>query len=315
MSRTVASFRLSAMRYVLALVAAVVVVTGCSASPPMAEEARPRSASEEAIAATVAPLLPVEPEPTIVPLHPDGATPVAAAPPVLSTAPETPAAAEPAATPAAPSSAGGGAVEATRQETTGSYTLNVNSDGSPVRWNPCAAVRWQANLSLAPPGALDALRAAFDELAAATGMTFTYAGTTSTVPTKTWLEGDGDSGVLVVAWAAKVGSDLWTGSADGEGGWYKRGVSTNGVSWTWRIERGFVLIDPASTTGYLDGFSPGVSLGALLLHELAHAVGLGHVDDQSELMYPTLSATTSAAFGDGDRAGLARVGRDAGCIV
>ena len=69
----------------------------------------------------------------------------------------------------------------------------------------------------------------------------------------------------------------------------KRGVSANGVMWTWRIERGFVLIDPTSTAAYTAGFGTGVSLGALILHELAHAVGLGHVDDPDQLMYPTLT--------------------------
>jgi len=301
------------MRFVVAVVVATVVVTGCSATPRSTEEAGIRSATEEAVAATVTPP-PIEPEPTIVPLPPDQRIQPEEEPDIESFSPAEPTAPVvevPA--PAPPETAT--PIEATTQETIDDYTLNLNSDGSTVRWNPCSTIRWKANLTLAPDGALDALRAAMDDLATATGMTFTYAGATSALPTKAWLEGTVDSGTILVAWVPKGASDLWSGNADGEGGWYKRGVSTNGVTWTWRIERGFVLIDPTSTAAYAAGFSSGVSLGALLLHELAHTVGLGHIDDDSQLMYPTLSSSTDARYAEGDRAGLARLGRDAGCIV
>ena len=42
------------------------------------------------------------------------------------------------------------------------------------------------------------------------------------------------------------------------------------------------------------------------MHELAHVVGLDHVDDDTELMNPMTSKTIT--FGPGDRAGLAVVG-------
>jgi hypothetical protein len=47
---------------------------------------------------------------------------------------------------------------------------------------------------------------------------------------------------------------------------------------------------------------------AIVLHEFAHLVGLGHVDDGSQLMNPeTVPGVTDLAAGD--RAGLARLGR------
>ena len=43
-----------------------------------------------------------------------------------------------------------------------------------------------------------------------------------------------------------------------------------------------------------------------LLHELGHLVGLDHVDDPNELMYPRAAERTS--YGPGDLKGLALLG-------
>jgi hypothetical protein len=299
------------MRLVVAFVVAL-LVSACAATPISTEDSAPSTAAGGATGEVVEGAVEEPGVATTVPEVPDPS--VEAGEPLAASAPPEPSPSAPATPPGGLEAAGTGTLEATTQERGVGYTLNVNSDGSVVRWDPCTPIRWQVNLALAPPGALDALRVAFDDLAAATGLTFTSAGTTTAVPTRSWLQSDGERGTLLVAWVPKVGSDLWSGSADGEGGWYKRGVSTDGTSWTWKIERGFVLIDPATTAGYAAGFAPGVSLGALLLHELAHAIGLGHTDDDAQLMYPTLSSSTAAGFSRGDRDGLARLGRDSGCI-
>lgn len=60
----------------------------------------------------------------------------------------------------------------------------------------------------------------------------------------------------------------------------------------------------------------GVTWGRIVLHELAHVVGLGHTRDPAQLMYPetTEHTTRPVRFGDGDLAGLRLLGRAAGCL-
>lgn len=47
---------------------------------------------------------------------------------------------------------------------------------------------------------------------------------------------------------------------------------------------------------------------AIVLHELGHLVGLGHVTDATQLMYPEGQPGVTD-FGAGDLAGLAALGR------
>jgi predicted Zn-dependent protease len=56
-------------------------------------------------------------------------------------------------------------------------------------------------------------------------------------------------------------------------------------------------------------------MGALLLHELGHVVGLGHTPDSAQIMYPDLRPMSSAQYQPGDLGGLARLGATQGCLT
>lgn len=52
----------------------------------------------------------------------------------------------------------------------------------------------------------------------------------------------------------------------------------------------------------------GNSAWVVLLHELGHAAGLAHVQDNAQLMFPSTSVNSADSYQAGDLAGLARVG-------
>ena len=76
---------------------------------------------------------------------------------------------------------------------------------------------------------------------------------------------------------------------------------------------GLILIDADAVS--VPGFSTTEAHGLVLLHELGHVMGLGHVRDRDQLMYsgPHRIAKVGG-FGDGDLEGLRRLGVDAGCL-
>lgn len=188
-----------------------------------------------------------------------------------------------------------------------------------MRWNPCAVIRYRVNYGNAPAGALTDIKSAVARVAWATGMTFAYDGATTVVPTTSYGVNAPLSSrpPLVFAWAAAgtgTGKSnlLSGGNQAGVGGWRARGWSIGSEVHKTRIFTGFVVLN-TSSKGLPAGFGSGrLSRGGLLMHELAHAVGLNHVADRSQVMNPVLGP--NASWGAGDLAGLRKVGRPAGCI-
>ncbi len=73
---------------------------------------------------------------------------------------------------------------------------------------------------------------------------------------------------------------------------------------------GSVTLDSDDLAETLVGPDGRARVRAVIAHEAAHLVGLGHVEDQGQLMFPTIQPSVTG-FGPGDFEGLARLGRGA----
>ena len=201
------------------------------------------------------------------------------------------------------------------------YALLTTTAHQVIRWNPCSPIRYKVNVTHAPKGSLAEVRSAIAILHKATGMTFVYAGQTGVVPQSSYglAAAPGHWPVMTIAWAApgkgKGKSDALMSRDVGVGGvfyneWFNADGSLNPV----QVTTAMVVMNDQYNRAYRVGFGPGETQGAALLHELGHAVGLQHVSDPKQLMYPTILPRPKAAYGKGDLAGLKKVGRPAGCI-
>lgn len=179
--------------------------------------------------------------------------------------------------------------------------LATDDSAAPIRYNPCQPIPVVMNPSGAPAGAEVALKRALRQLRETSGLQVVYEGRTSErysgppanrQPYQPDRYGERWAPVLVI----------W-GELDGFAGYGGATYLRSQAQPT--FVTGYVVADPnrAQSSAAMEG---------LLLHELGHVAGLGHTDHGDEVMYPRMRGQLT--YGRGDRAGLARVGRPAGCL-
>ncbi|HKS00587.1 MAG TPA: peptidase [Arthrobacter sp.] len=194
------------------------------------------------------------------------------------------------------------------------YALQESPDpGQPfAAYDPCRPVHYVVRPDNAPPGADQMIQEAVAKVSAATGLRFVYDGTTSEAPSddretyqpdrygKRWAP-------VLIAWSTPAESPDLAGDVDGLGG--------SGYAYVegqpYVLVAGQVALDAPDFADILrwpDGSRYG---RAVIMHELAHVVGLDHVDDPTQLMNPEGTGVTE--FAAGDLAGLAVLGGGA-CV-
>jgi hypothetical protein len=192
--------------------------------------------------------------------------------------------------------------------------LDRTDQGTPTRWNPCEPIHYVVNASLAPPDSIADVHEAVSRISAATGIPFEYEGITDEEASiyreiyqpdrygARWAP-------VLIAWVDPDDSDIPFESGDR----IAAGVAVPRIPPT-RFEdvyvSGWIAINADDPNP--PGFDLPGEQGPVILHELGHLMGLGHVKTVGELMNPSGGGVTDLAAGD--REGLRELGASGGCI-
>jgi hypothetical protein len=197
--------------------------------------------------------------------------------------------------------------------------LSKTTSGRPMRYDPCAPVRYVINPAGAPAGAVEEVRESFRRLGAATGISFLDAGTTTETHVRIGAGsrpsyqpqryGVGHWAPILISWVTAADEPVLAGNVLGYGG------STS--YWTSLTDQAYVtgeVVFDRDLSLVRPGFGAGLTRGNLVQHEIGHVAGLDHVQDRGQVMYPSISDRSPDGYGPGDRAGLAQLGAQGGCL-
>ncbi len=173
------------------------------------------------------------------------------------------------------------------------YSFEVtNSAGVPARWNPCESVHYAVVVAGAPRGYASDVSNDIAQVSRATGISFVYDGafaTTASVPA---------SSKLTISWVRTLSGGDLVGLTTY---WYYATTTYTPQVISAQVQLLSSLIGGAGP----DGEQP------VLLHELGHAMGLGHTPSIAEVMNPVDQGHPT--YQAGDLNGLWHVGSAQGC--
>jgi hypothetical protein len=179
----------------------------------------------------------------------------------------------------------------------------------PIMWDPCRPIRYVVRPDGAPPGGAELVAQGFRAMEKATGLKFVPDGTIDEAPSRRRSSfqperyGDRWAPVLV-AWQSADENPDFAADVAGQAG-------PAAVSFEGRPDvyvSGSVVLDAKKFTTLLADPKARPFARLILMHELGHLVGLDHVNDKAQIMFPSATGEITA-LGDGDRTGLAALGR------
>ena len=205
--------------------------------------------------------------------------------------------------------AGGGVDQGTVIEgEEGQYAFMRTQRGTknPVTYPACRAISVQVNSSGEVSGGTQIILDSLARVSDLSGLELRYTGPSTERPATrdARLEAEGYEAhpPVQVAWSDSEETPALGGDVVGVGG----SVSVRGAGYAEEVYvTGSVILDSPDLADVLDDHGE-EAVRAVVMHELGHLIGLGHVGDPEELM--AASNTGQTDFGAGDREGLARLG-------
>ena len=177
--------------------------------------------------------------------------------------------------------------------------LATNADGTPVGYSPCRPLHYVVNAKLAPAGAGQLVENAIRTVSDATGIKFVDDGATTELPSQSRApyqkEKYGEHWApLLIAWTTPEQAPQLTGAVIGTGGSTHFSFGDGPKSFV----TGSLELDAPQIGDDLGRGDGAAYATAVILHELGHVMGLEHVSDPKQLMYPEIGAPDGLAAGD-----------------
>ena len=188
--------------------------------------------------------------------------------------------------------------------------LAHQADGTTaVSYDPCRPIHYVIRALGEPVGGAQIITDAVLRVSRATGLRFVYDGATSEAPSRLRSpyqpERYGDRWApVLISWVTHSENPDFATDVLGQGGSFPVRLPYEPSVYV----TGQVHLDPRQLASILRWPNGNQVVRAIVLHELGHLVGLDHVTDASQLMYPR-SQPDVTEFGAGDLTGLAALGR------
>lgn len=192
--------------------------------------------------------------------------------------------------------------------------LARQQDGTtPIAWDPCRPLHYVVRQAGAPLDGDRLIAEAVRQISGATGLRFVDDGDTDEFPApdrpsfQPERYGDRWAPVLIAWQSAEENADFATDVVG-----QARSISVSRGGGPEVYVTGQIRLD-AQALSELTSRREGIALArSVIQHELGHLVGLAHVDDPMEVMFPQANQVTTQ-LGPGDLTGLAALGRGA-CV-
>jgi len=182
---------------------------------------------------------------------------------------------------------------------------------TPVAYDPCRPIHYVTRAQGEPAGGDQIISEAITRVSQATGLQFIYDGPTFETPTfqrasfQPGRYGNRWAPVLI-AWLTSGENPDFVSHIEGESG----SVAMSRTDGPKTYVTGIVELDSFKLTQSLQAPGGIEQTRAVVMHELGHVIGLAHVADANQLMYPE-SGHGITDFAAGDLTGAAMLGRGA----